>query len=136
MDIIEKTRELGSLIQQDERYLAFVHARKNNEADSALNELIDRLGQIQSEYSEAVSQNEDMHESEKEAYDQRFRDVYSVVMQNENMIAYQQAKAEVDDMMQYIMQLLSMCVNGADPATCEVPEQGCTGSCANWGWCG
>ena len=110
MDIIEKTRELGALIQQDERYLAFVQARKNNEKDDALNELINKLGEIQDEYSEAV--------------------------QNENMIAYQQAKADVDEMMQYIMQLLSMCVNGADPATCEVPAQGCTGSCATCGGCG
>ena len=136
MDIIEKTRELGALIQKDERYLAFVQARKNNEADDGLNALITKLGEIQDEYSAAVSENEDMPESEKEAYDKRFRDVYTVVMQNENMIAYQQAKADVDEMMQYIMQLLSMCVNGADPATCEVPEQGCTGSCATCGGCG
>ncbi|MBQ6164452.1 MAG: YlbF family regulator [Clostridia bacterium] len=135
MDIIEKTRELGALIQQDERYLAFVQARKNNEKDDALNELINKLGEIQDEYSEAV-QNEDLPENEKEKFDKRFRDVYSVVMQNENMIAYQQAKADVDEMMQYIMQLLSMCVNGADPATCEVPAQGCTGSCATCGGCG
>lgn len=136
MEIIEeKARELGALIQKDERYLAFVQARKNNEADSDLNELIDRLGQIQDEYGEAV-QNEDLSESEKEKYDKRFRDVYTVVMQNENMIAYQQAKAEMDSLMQYIMQLLSMCVNGADPATCEVPEQGCAGNCASCGGCG
>ncbi|MBQ6018849.1 MAG: YlbF family regulator [Clostridia bacterium] len=136
MDIIEKTRELGALIQQDERYLAFVEARKNNEADDELNALITKLGEIQDEYGEAVAGDEELPESEKEKYDKRFRDVYTVVMQNENMLAYQKAKAEIDAMMQYIMQLLSMCVNGADPQTCEVPEQGCTGSCATCGGCG
>ncbi len=135
MDIIEKTRELGALIQQDERYLAFMAAKKNNEADDELNGLINQLGEIQNEYAAAM-EKEELPESEKEKFDKRFRDVYAVVMQNENMIAYQQAKAEIDSMMQYVMQLLSMCVNGQDPATCEVPEQGCTGSCATCGGCG
>ena len=135
MDVIEKTRELGAVIQQDERYLAFMAAKKNNEADAELNGLINKLGEIQNEYAEAM-EKEELAESEKEKYDKRFRDVYAVVMQNENMIAYQQAKTEIDGMMQYVMQLLSMCVNGQDPATCEVPAQGCTGSCATCGGCG
>ena len=37
MNVIAKTRELGAVIQQDERYLRFTEARKANEADDALN---------------------------------------------------------------------------------------------------
>ena len=43
MDIIEQTRALGKMIQQDERYLAFMEAKKANDEDAALNELIGKL---------------------------------------------------------------------------------------------
>ncbi|MBR1812038.1 MAG: YlbF family regulator [Clostridia bacterium] len=121
MDVIAKTRELGAVIQQDERYLNFTKAREQNEKDDALNALIAKLNLIQMSY-----QQEDMKdtpdENVKAGYDREFREVYDQVMQNPNMIAYQTAKQEVDEMMQYVMQLLSLCVNGEDPATCEVPE--------------
>ena len=44
----------------------------------------------------------------------------------------------LDDMMNYLIGILSQCVNGADPATCEpVSADGeCTGSCSTCGGCG
>ena len=47
MDVIAKARELGALLQQDERYLKLMEAQKANEADDALNELIARIQLVQ-----------------------------------------------------------------------------------------
>ena len=64
-------------------------------------------------------------------FDKEFRDVYTEVMLNENMKNYENARQDVDDMMNYVMQLLSMVVNGEDPETCDPAkmQSECSGSC-------
>ncbi len=60
-------------------------------------------------------------------------------MLNENMRKYEEAKNEVDSMMNHVIQLLTLCVNGDDPETCEVKEAddgACGGNCASCGGCG
>lgn len=131
MDIIKLTRELGAAIQQDDRYLKFEEARKNNEADAALNELIGKLNLIQLSYQQEA-QNPEASEEKMQQFDKDFRETYEQVMQNENMKNYEVARQEVDGMMQYIMQILSLCVNGEDPATCEPQAQHeCSGDCCS-----
>ena len=67
-----------------------------------------------------------------------FQNLYGEIMLNENMKHYEAKKQELDDMMNYLIGILSQCVNGADPATCEpVSADGeCTGSCSTCGGCG
>ena len=78
------------------------------------------------------------NEDKMNEYDKEFREVYTEVMTNENMRNYEEARQEVDNMMNYVMQLLSMVVNGEDPETCDPAKiQGdCTGSCSTCGGCG
>ncbi len=137
MNVIELTRQLGAAIQQDERYLAYTKAKAANEADDDLNALIGKLNLLQLSY-QTEAQKEDADEAKLSAYDEDFRKLYGEVMLNENMRNYENARHTVDDMMNYIIQILSLCVNGEDPATCEpVPESGsCTGSCSTCGGCG
>lgn len=135
MDVIAKTRELGAVIQSDERYLKFVEARNANDADDELNGLIGKLNLIQMSYQNEASKDAP-DEGKMEGYDKEFREVYAQVMQNKNMAAYENAKAEIDKLMNEVMQLLTLCVNGEDPATCEVlAESDCTGSCSTCGGC-
>ena len=136
MDLIKLTRQLGAAIQQDERYLAFQAARKANEEDDALNALIGKLNLVQLSYQqEAESPAPD--EQKLSAYDEEFRSLYSELMQNPNMINYENARHDIDDMMSYIMQILGLCVNGEDPETCEpeVHDHGCGGSCSSCSGC-
>ena len=134
MDIIEITRQLGAAIQQDERYLAFHEARRANEADNDLNDLINKIQLIHMSYQhEAAKDNAD--EEKLEAYDKEFSEVYKTVMDNENMIRYEAARKAVDDMMNHITQLLSLCVQGQDPMTCEPEEHNCSGDCGSCGGC-
>ena len=138
MDVVAMTRELGKLIQTDERYLAFMEAKKKNDEDLELGGLIGKLNLIQMSY-----QNESAKETPDQAkldqWDADFRDVYGSIMLNENMRRFEEKKQALDDLMNYLIQILSLCVNGDDPETCEPkPEDdgACTGSCSTCGGCG
>ncbi len=134
MTVIEAARELGKAIQADERYNALMAAKQANDADDALNALIGKLNLIQMSYQHEAEGEAD--EEKMESYDKEFREVYAEVMTNPNMKAYETARQSVDDMMNYVMQLLSLCVNGDDPETCEPAQQTeCTGSCSTCGGC-
>ncbi len=137
MDIIKLTRDLGAAIQQDERYLAYVNARKANDDDTELNALIGKLNLIQMNYKNE-SEKETPDNAKLDQLDGEFREIYGSIMLNTNMRKFEEAKQGVDDMMNYIINILSLCVNGEDPATCEPqPEEGaCTGSCSTCGGCG
>ncbi len=138
MDIITATRELGKAIQADERYLAFQEAQKANENDIELNGLIGKLNLIQLSYQNE-SQKEEPDNAKLEGYDSEFRSIYGEIMLNENMRKYEEAKGNVDAMMNHVIQLLTLCVNGDDPETCEVKAQdeaSCGGNCASCGGCG
>ncbi len=137
MDVIEITRQLGEAIQQDERYIAFMEAKRANEEDMELNAMIGKLNLVQMAYQNE-SGKEAPDDKKLDDMDKEFRQLYGDIMLNENMKRYEEKKQVVDDMMKYLIGILSQCVNGADPATCEpVSADGeCTGSCSTCGGCG
>ncbi|MDD7615237.1 MAG: YlbF family regulator [Clostridiaceae bacterium] len=135
MDIIEITRQLGAAIQQDERYLAFHEARRTNEADTDLNDLINKIQLIHMSYQHEAAKD-DANEEKLAAYDKEFSEVYQTVMSNENMQKYEAARHAVDDMMNEITAILSLCVQGEDPKTCQPQEEHhCSGECGSCGGC-
>ena len=135
MDIIEITRQLGAAIQQDERYLAFHEARKTNEADTDLNDLINKIQLIHMSFQHEAAKD-DANEEKLAAYDKEFSEVYQTVMANENMQKYEAARHAVDDMMNEITAILSLCVQGEDPKTCQPQEEHhCSGECGSCGGC-
>ena len=138
MDVIEMTRELGKTIQADERYAAYTAARKANDDDMALQGLIGKLNILQMSYQNE-SAKETPNQEKLDQWDADFRDLYGSIMLNENMRRFEEKKQELDDLMNYLIQILSLCVNGEDPDTCEPqPEENgaCTGSCSTCGGCG
>ena len=135
MDVIKLTRDLGAAIQQDARYLRFAAAREANEKDDALNELVGKMQLVHMSYQHEASK-EDANEQKLEAYEEEFMGIREKIMANENMKNYEAARAEIDAMMNYIVGLLTECVRGEDPETCEPPkEHECGGECSSCGGC-
>jgi cell fate (sporulation/competence/biofilm development) regulator YlbF (YheA/YmcA/DUF963 family) len=135
MDVIAKARELGAALQQDERYTKLMEAQKANEEDAALNELISKIQLLQMSFQHEASK-EDRDEAKLQEYDTEFGQVYAQIMANENMRAYEEARAEIDKLMTYLTGILGMCLQGADPATCEpAQEHECGGECSSCGGC-
>ena len=93
--VIAKARELGALLQQDERYTNLMAAQKANEEDTALNELIARIQLVQMSFQHEATK-EDKNEQKLEAYDKEFGEIYTQIMANPNMQAYEAARAEID----------------------------------------
>lgn len=132
MELEKLTRELGKAIQQDERYLSFEKARIANEQDTALNELMSKIQLIQMSYQHEANKPEP-DEGKMNAYGEEFNGVYAEIMQNKNMQAYEAARKEIDEMMNYLTGILALCVNGEDPDTCDPKAHSCSGSCSECG---
>ena len=136
MSVIELTRQLGAAIQEDERYQAYNEARKANEADEELNALIGKINLIQLNYQQEAGKGEEADPAKMEAYAKEFEETYREIMLNGNMVKFEAAKTAVDDMMNEIMGILALCVDGQDPATCTPAEDHhCSGSCDSCGGC-
>lgn len=133
MDIIKLTRELGKAIQQDERYLKFVAAREVNEADTELNDLVGKMQLIHMSYQHEASK-EDANEQKLQAYEEEFMGIREKIIANPNMANYEAARMAIDEMMNHIVGILTECIKGEDPETCEPPqEHSCSGNCSSCG---
>ena len=136
MSVIELTRKLGAAIQADARYVAYAEAKKANEADDELNALIGKINLIQLNYQQEAAKGDDADPAKMEAFAKEFEETYREIMLNGNMVRFEAAKTAVDDMMNEIMGILALCVDGQDPETCTPAEEHhCNGSCDSCGGC-
>ena len=135
MTVIEKARELGALIQQDERYAAYYAAKEANDKDEDLQNMINEFNmkrlQLNSEMSKA-----DRDEAKISEIDEAIKHLYAEIMKNANMTNYNKAKNDMDSMLNQINMIITYSANGEDPMTCpsEAPS-GCSGSCSSCGGC-
>ena len=133
MNVIELTRELGKAIQADERYTAFYAASSAVEADEELQKLISEYNLCRMQLNTEMSKPE--KDTEKVAkINEEFRAIYGKIMGNANMVAYNSAKADMDDLLNQVNTIITSSANGEDHATCEA-KHSCSGSCATCGGC-
>lgn len=133
MDIIEMTRNLGMEIQKDQRYQILENARRLNDADEELQKQIGDFNLAR------IDLNNEVSKSDKDAdriaqLNEKVQSIYTDIMNNESMQAYNEAKSDVDQMMQYINSILTTAVNGGDPMTVQEPSS-CSGSCSSCSGC-
>lgn len=136
MDLIQMARELGAAIQQDERYLNFMQAHEANDKDNELNSLIGKIQLVHMSYNQEASKD-DKDEEKLKALDREFNTLYNEVRCNPNMRRYEKARDEIDALMKEITGILTLCVRGEDPMTCDPnATAGCGGDCGSCGGCG
>ncbi len=134
MDVINAARNLGTAMQEDERFVEYAKAKLALDKDEALNEKVGEFN-IARMNIERMSAEENRDEEKFKEANLKLREIYDSIMSNDTMKAYNTAKEGVDKMMNDIMAILQMCSEGADPQTCEIPEGGCTGSCSTCAGC-
>lgn len=137
MALTETLRQLGKEIQADERFVALMKATSANDADSALQEKIGELNLIMMNYNKEAEKGEEGDQKKIGEYQNQYGALYAEIMANENMAAYQKVQAGVEEMANYISQMIGMFLNGADPETCEPePDHSCgEEGCATCGGC-
>ena len=133
MDVIEITRQLGAAIQADERYAAYVAAKKENDMDEALQQQIGEFNLIRMSLERELSAEERSDERIKE-YNEKLRNLYGQIMSTESMVKFNDAKTALDALVNDVNAIITMSVNGEDPATCD-PHASCGGNCASCGGC-
>lgn len=134
MDIIQSARELGKLLQQDARYKAYHAAREKNDEDEVLQRLIGDFNLKRLDLNTEMSKPERDSEKLKEL-DDEIKELYAQVMSNENMVAFNNAKNAMDEMIAQINNIITMSANGEDPETCPANPAGCGGSCSSCSGC-
>ena len=135
MDIIEKARELGKLIQQEESYIALQKAQADADADMDLQNLIGDFNMKRMSINNEASKKD--KDSEKLALlNSQMREDYSKIMSNKNMIAYNEAKDAFDMVANRVLAIVKQSAEGADPETADYSTSSCSGSCSTCGGCG
>ena len=114
MDIIEKARELGKLIQQEESYIALQKAQADADADMELQNLIGDFNMKRMSINNEASKKD--KDSDKLALlNSQMREDYSKIMSNKNMIAYNEAKDAFDMVANRVLAIVQQSAEGADP---------------------
>lgn len=133
--LVEMAIDLACQLQEDERYIALLDAQKKADNDAALQQLIGdfNLKRI------AINAEETKEDSEKDGkklriLNQELRDVYTQIMANERMMAYNDAKTALDAMVSKINAAITLAVNGQDPHL-AAQEGSCSGNCGTCGGC-
>ena len=134
MDVIELTRELGKAIQQDERFLAMQIARQNSDNDDELQQLIGEFNLKRMAINNEAAKD-DRDETKLQQLNSELRDTYAKVMQNKNMIAYNEAKELMDNMLKRINAIICISAEGGDPEIADLTEEACGGSCSSCAGC-
>lgn len=134
MDIIEKSRELGKLIQQEESYKALHEVQLKADADTDLQNLIGEFNMKRMSINNEAAKK-DRDQDKLSALNEEMREVYSKIMSNENMIAYNEAKEKFDVVINRVMAIVQQSAEGADPETADYSQSSCSGECGSCGGC-
>ena len=134
MDIIALARELGKAIQQEESYIKLHEVQDKADADTELQSLIGEFNLRRMSINNEASKKE-RDQDKLSQLNTEMREVYSKIMSNENMIAYNSAKEEFDAVANRVLAIVQQSAEGADPDTADYSQSSCSGSCETCGGC-
>ena len=118
MDMIEMARDLGRELQKDDRYITFNAARIASDEDEELQALIGEFN-LKRMAINNEAQKEERDDAKVQQLNYELREAYNRVMANENMIRYNETKQALDEHVQRILTIISMCAEGEDPDTAD-----------------
>ena len=132
MDIIELARQLGAAIQQTEEYKRFMTAKEKNDNDSQLQKQIGDFNLLKMQL-DAEHEKEEKDEAKILEINEKIVALYNQIVEGEAMKEFNSAYEAYRTLTDKISNILLMCENGEDPATCE--PSSCTGNCSSCGGC-
>ena len=134
-DAITMFKEAAVQLQKEAEYLDLVGTLERNDADEALQKLIGDFNLARIDLNAELSKSEDKDQAKVEQLNAKVSQLYDVIMNNESMKAYNEAKSEMEQVINHINAIVNTAVNGGDPMTVEAPSAGCSGSCASCAGC-
>ena len=132
MDIIELTRKLGAAIQETEEYKKFMEAKLRNDQDEDLQKQIGDFNLLKMQL-DAEQEKDPRDEARVLALNEEIVALYNTIISGEAMTSFNAAYKDYKALTDKISNILLMCENGEDPATCE--PSACSGNCSSCGGC-
>ena len=129
-DAITMFKEAAAQLQKEIEYVALDSARKMNDEDEALQEMIGDFNLARIDLNSELSKTSGRDDEKVAALNDKVNRLYNDIMMNDSMQAYNDAKTDFDAVIQYVNAIINTAVNGGDPMTVEQPAAGCGGSCA------
>ena len=135
MTCIEMFKKAAVAMQTDERYIELDAARRANEADEELQNLIGDFNLARMDLNNELSMDERNDERISEL-NEKINQTYTQVMNHPCMKRYNEAKAAAEQLVNHIDAIINTAMNGGDPMTVEAPAAGgCSGSCSSCSGC-
>ena len=103
--------------------------------DQELQDLIGKFNLARFNYNIETNKQEGRDEAVIAGYENEINELYTQIMENDSMVAYSEAKTDVDRLMQHAQAVITCVFNGGDPMLVELPDEGCTGSCSSCSGC-
>ena len=118
MDCIDLFKKAAAALQTDPRYLELDAARRENDMDEELQNMIGEfnLARLDLNNESAKAETDAARVAE---LNQRVNDLYSQIMASEGMVRYNAAKAECEAMVSHIDAIINTAMNGGDPMTVQ-----------------
>ncbi len=126
-EIIEKTKELGKLLENSNQVKALAAARAAYEQNADIQELNGQFN-IHKMSIAALSRQENPDEERISGHEQKLKEIYDSIMSSKVMTEYQKSTQAVEQLVSEINNILNFYITGQTP-------QGCTGSCATCSGC-
>lgn len=134
MSLESALRALGKEIQADPRFSALQAAAKANDADEQLQNDMQEMQLLSLKYQQETEKGEEASQDRIAELQEQYQALYEKIMAGDNMKNYSEAAAQMEQMAQYISQMIGLFFDGQDPETCQISED-CTHNCATCGGC-
>ena len=134
MDCIDLFKRAAMALQTDPRYVILDQARKANDKDEELQNLIGEFNLARMDLNHEITK-EERDDQRIAELNEKVNSLYGQIMANEHMLAYNEAKRECETLVSHIDAIINTAMNGGDPMLVEEPAAGCTGSCSTCGGC-
>ena len=133
MELISLARQMGHAIQNEKEYKDFQTAKVAADNDKELQDLIGEFNLKRMAINNEACK-EDRDEDKLRELNTEMRDLYTKIMSNENMTAYNNAKTALDTVIQRVLAIITQSAEGEDPDTTDF-SQSCTHDCSTCGGC-
>jgi len=133
-DFITEFKKLCAQLQKEDVIVYLEQAKAMVDKDQELQEMIGKFNLVKYNLN-AEMMNPEADNDKLNQLDIELNTLYEEIMESENMVAYNEAAADVDRLTKHIQAIITTTVNGGDPMTVELPEEGCTGSCSTCSGC-
>ena len=101
-------------LQTDPRYLVLDQARKANDKDEELQNMIGEFNLARMDLNNEIGKSE-RNDARIAELNEKVNDLYGKIMADEGMVAYNEAKRDCENLVNYIDAIINTAINGGDP---------------------